>query len=54
VLFLVSPEGQAFIGNYTKGGQKLFSPLFGRLDEVGIQDPYEDQEVAYWKSKLGQ
>jgi len=52
VLFLVSPETQTFIGNYTKGGQKLFNPLFGRLGEVGIQDTYEDQEVAYWKSKL--
>jgi len=54
VLFLVSSETQTFIGNYTKGGQKLFNPLFGRLGEVGIQDPYEDQEVAYWKSKLRQ
>ncbi|MEM3402977.1 MAG: substrate-binding domain-containing protein [Nitrososphaeria archaeon] len=54
VLFLVSPETQAFIGNYTKGGQRLFNPLFGRLSEVSIQDPYEDQQVTYWENKLRQ
>ena len=55
VLFLVSPEIQAFIGNYTKGGQKLFKPVFGKLPiELGIFDPYEDQQVGYWMSKLGQ
>jgi tungstate transport system substrate-binding protein len=52
VLFLVSPEIQEFIGNYTKGGLKLFNPVFGKTSTIGINDPYEDQEVAYWKSKL--
>ena len=52
ILFLVSPEIQNFIGNYTKGGQKLFNPVFGNTSTIGINDPYEDQEVAYWKSKL--
>lgn len=54
MLFLVSPEIQNFIGNYTKGGQKLLNPLFGRFSELGFQLPYEEQEVAYWRSKLGQ
>jgi tungstate transport system substrate-binding protein len=54
ILFLVSPEIQNFIGNYTKDGQKLLNPLFGKFSELGFQIPYEDQEVTYWRSKLGQ
>ncbi|MGQ9781457.1 MAG: substrate-binding domain-containing protein [Nitrososphaeria archaeon] len=52
ILFLISPETQAFIGNYTRGGQKLFSPAFGRLSQLGVKDVYEDQEVTYWRMKL--
>lgn len=52
VLFLVSIEGQQLIGNYTKNGQKLFNPAFGKLSQLGINDPYEENEVAYWTSKL--
>jgi tungstate transport system substrate-binding protein len=52
VLFLVSAEGQNLIGNYTKNGQRLFNPAFGKLSQLGINDPYEDNEVAYWTGKL--
>lgn len=53
VLFLISSEGQELIGKYTKKGQKLFNPAFGILKQLGIDDPYEEEEVAYWKNKLG-
>lgn len=52
VQFLVSPEGQNIIGNYTKNGQKLFYPAFDRLSEIGINDPYEEDEVRYWRSLI--
>jgi tungstate transport system substrate-binding protein len=52
VLFLVSSEGQQLIDGYTKNGQKLFNSAFGKLDQLGINDPYEDNEVAYWTAKL--
>lgn len=52
VLFLVSSEGQQLIGNYTKNGQRLFNPAFGKLSQLGINDPYEENEVAYWTAKL--
>ncbi len=52
VLFFVSPKGQELMGNYTKGGNKLFNPIFGKISTIGLIDPYDDNEVAYWKNKL--
>lgn len=52
VIFFVSPKGQELMGNYTKGGNKLFNPIFGELGTLGVIDPYEDTEVAYWSNKL--
>jgi len=52
VLFLVSSEGQQLIDDYTKNGQKLFSPAFGKLSQLGIDDPYEGNEVGYWTGRL--
>jgi len=52
VLFLVSSEGQQLIDDYTKNGQKLFSSAFGKLSQLGIDDPYEENEVAYWTGRL--
>ncbi|MBO3803502.1 MAG: substrate-binding domain-containing protein [Candidatus Brockarchaeota archaeon] len=52
VLFLVSKEGQELIGDYSKKGRKLFNPAFGVLKQLGIDDPYEEEEVGYWRSKL--
>lgn len=53
VQFLVSPKGQNIIGNYTRKGQKLFNPAFGRLGELEIIDQYEEEEVNYWRKILG-
>ncbi len=53
VQFLISPRGQDIIGNYTRNGQKLFNPAFGRLGELGIIDKYEEEEVSYWRKILG-
>jgi len=52
VMFLVSNEGQTLIGNYTKKGQKLFNPAFGKLTQLGVNDTYEDEQVIYWQGKL--
>jgi len=52
VLFLVSKEGQQLIDDYTRNGQKLFNSAFGKLSQLGINDPYEEGEVAYWTGKL--
>ncbi|MEM0053645.1 MAG: substrate-binding domain-containing protein [Nitrososphaeria archaeon] len=52
VQFLVSSEGQNIIGNYTKKGQILFYPAFGRLSEIGINDSYEEDQVNYWRRIL--
>ncbi len=52
VMFLVSEDGQNLIGNYSKGGYRLFNPAFGKLEQLGFNDPYEDEQVKYWTSKL--
>ncbi|MBC7091692.1 MAG: substrate-binding domain-containing protein [Nitrososphaeria archaeon] len=52
VLFLVSEEGQNLIGNYKKGGQRLFNPIFGKIGLFGVNDPYESSQVEYWRSRL--
>jgi len=52
VLFLVSSEGQNLIGNYTKNGQMLFNPAFGKINQLGINDQYEENEVTYWTGRL--
>jgi len=52
VMFLVSEEGQNLIGNYSKGGCRLFNPAFGKIGELGFNDPYEDEQVKYWMSKF--
>ncbi|MGQ9691379.1 MAG: substrate-binding domain-containing protein, partial [Thermoproteota archaeon] len=52
VLFLTSSDGQNLIGNYTKNGLVLFNPVFGKLKELGVYDPYEDEQVTYWGGKL--
>lgn len=52
VMFLVSGEGQNLIGNYSRGGYRLFNPAFGRLKQLGFNDPYEDEQVKYWAGKL--
>jgi len=53
VRFLVSPEGQRIIAEYEVGGVKLFQACFGGLSELGVHDPYEEEQVAYWLSQLG-
>jgi len=52
VLFLISSEGQQLIDDYTKNGQKLFNSAYGKLSQLGIDDPYEENEVAYWTGRL--
>jgi len=52
VKFLVSPRGQALIGSYTKGGAKLFNPCFGNTSRLGVADPYEEEQVAWWMEQL--
>ncbi|MEZ0346347.1 MAG: substrate-binding domain-containing protein [Infirmifilum sp.] len=52
VKFLISPEGQSLISSYQKDGTKLFNVCFGNLTALGINDPYEQQQVAYWKEQL--
>ncbi|QOJ79098.1 extracellular solute-binding protein [Infirmifilum lucidum] len=52
VKFIVSPKGQALIGNYSKGGAKLFVACFGNLAKLGVNDPYEEQQVAWWREQL--
>ena len=49
-LFMISDEGQYLIGNFTGGGEKLFLPLFGRPELIGL--PSEQSEVDYWKQQL--
>lgn len=54
VKFLVSPEGQYLIGTYQRGGAKLFNVCFGNLTKLGIYDPYEEEQVKFYKSLLSQ
>ena len=49
-LFMISDEGQNLIGNYTVGGQLLFTPMFGRPETIGL--PAETTEVQYWVNAL--
>ncbi len=49
--FLLSPEGQDLIGNYTKGGHPLFIPIarnFTRAEALGFPD--QPQEIAWYDS----
>jgi len=52
VKFLISPRGQALIGSYTKGGAKLFNTCFGNVSKLGIVDPYEEEQIAWWREQL--
>ena len=52
VRFLVSPDGQRVVAEYEVGGAKPFQACFGRLGELGVQDPYEEEQVAFWASQL--
>lgn len=51
-LFMISDEGQNLIGNYTVGGQQLFTPMFGRPETIGL--PAETTEIQYWVNALEQ
>jgi len=51
-LFMISDEGQSLIGNYTVGGQQLFTPMFGKPETIGL--PSETAEVQYWVGVLAQ
>jgi len=50
--FLVSLEGQRIVAEYEIGGVRPFQACFGKLGELGVHDPYEEEQVAYWLSKL--
>ena len=51
-LFMISDGGQSLIGNYTVGGQQLFTPMFGKPETIGL--PSETAEVQYWVGVLAQ
>ncbi len=50
ILFMISPEGQALIANYTVNGKQLFFPCFGNPESIGL--PSEDSTVAYLNGLL--
>ncbi|MCQ5377182.1 MAG: substrate-binding domain-containing protein [Candidatus Methanomethylicia archaeon] len=45
LLFLVSDEGQSLISNYTIGGERVFFPIYGRPETIGL--PSEEAAVSY-------
>ncbi|MBC7127890.1 MAG: substrate-binding domain-containing protein [Candidatus Methanosuratus sp.] len=45
LLFITSPEGQGLIGNYTLSGERLFFPVYGKTECLGL--PPEDEAVAF-------
>ena len=49
-LFMISDEGQNLIGDFAIGGTKIFIPLFGRPQMIGLAS--EQSEVNYWKQQL--
>jgi len=51
-LFMISDEGQSLIGNYTVGGQQLFTPMSGKPETIGL--PSETTEIQYWVGVLAQ
>ncbi len=46
IYFLISPEGQKIVGEFRKGGEALFKPLFGKCtDTTGCPTQAEEQEI---------
>jgi len=45
LLFITSPEGQGIIGNYTLSGERIFFPIYGNTESLGL--PPEDEAVAF-------
>ncbi len=45
LLFITSPEGQGLIGNYTLSGERVFFPIYGNTESLGL--PPEDEAVAF-------
>jgi ABC-type tungstate transport system permease subunit len=50
LLFMISPEGQALIANYTVNGKQLFFPCYGNPESIGL--PSENSTVMYLNSLL--
>jgi|SRR5208282_3183859 len=49
--FLISPEGQDLIGNYTKGGLQTFIPIARNYTAAaGLGFPDQPQEIAWYDS----
>jgi tungstate transport system substrate-binding protein len=45
MLFMVSPEGQSLINNFTINGKQLFFPIYGHPELIGL--PSENDAVTY-------
>jgi len=46
IYFIISPEGQEMIGNFRRGGEILFKPMFGKcVDIIGCTTKAEEQEI---------
>lgn len=50
LLFMISPQGQALIANYTVNGQQLFFPCYGNPESIGL--PSENSTVTYLNGLL--
>lgn len=44
LLFITSPEGQGLVGNFTVSGERVFFPIYGKTESIGL--PPEDEAVA--------
>jgi tungstate transport system substrate-binding protein len=52
LLFMISPEGQSLIGNYTINGVQVFHPIFGDPQSIGL--PPENSTVDNLNALLHQ
>jgi tungstate transport system substrate-binding protein len=50
LLFMISTQGQQLIANYTVNGQKLFFPVYGNPESIGL--PSENSTVTYLNGLL--
>jgi tungstate transport system substrate-binding protein len=50
LLFMVSPQGQSLINNFTLNGKQLFFPVYGHPETIGL--PSENATVTYLNSLL--
>jgi len=52
MLFMISPEGQSLIGNYTINNVQVFHPIYSDPQSIGL--PSENSTVTYLNSLLQQ